>query len=424
MPLIKAQHSRAKPQPFKRSWATQECAVLTAMAALSCFACGSEGTDSSRLASGNYVVASTIFSPESATSLVAMHDDPSRSDTLDVSRALEVGGAAALFGKGGTSFFALGTSDEPVLTRYELGQDQELVAHERMSLQGYEIDSGFLRPDLVPFVSDQKAYWIDDVRLQVIVWNPATMKVAGTFSLAAAEREGALLELGEAVVREDTVFVTASYRGSDELDQGQAVVLVIDAERDELESVLVDDRCGSTKEVATGEDGALYIASEALAASQYALNRPAGYPAPCLLRIPAGAKELDPDFYVAIPDWVDGRSAGRLVTGVGRNAYVLALHEELLGEPLGEETDLYAPWDSAAWRWWRVSLGDESSGELVEDAPISGAASRVLHAGGRDFISALDIDSGSATLLVPTEDGGLKAGLEVSGYPYGLIKLN
>jgi hypothetical protein len=424
MPLIKVQHSRAKPQPFKRSWATQECAVLTAMAALSCFACGSEGTDSSRLASGNYVVASTIFSPESATSLVAMHDDPSRSDTLDVSRALEVGGAAALFGKGGRSFFALGTSDEPVLTRYELGEDRELVAHERMSLQGYEIDSGFLRPDLVPFVSDQKAYWIDDVRLQVIVWNPATMKVAGTFSLAAAEREGALLELGEAVVREDTVFVTASYRGSDELDQGQAVVLVIDAERDELESVIVDDRCGSTKEVATGDDGTLYIASEALAATQHALNRPAGYPAPCLLRIPAGAKKLDPDFYVAIPDWVGGRSAGRLVTGVGRNAYVLALHEELLDEPLGEETDLYAPWESAAWRWWRVGLGDESSGELVEDAPISGAASRVLHAGGRDFISALDIDSGSATLLVPTEDGGLKAGLEVSGYPYGLIKLN
>jgi hypothetical protein len=409
-----------------RAGARQPCGVraLAVLLTLPCLACGSEKSDVSSLAEGSYAVVSTIFQPDSKTSLVAMHDDPSRPSTLDTSRAIEVGGAAALFGKDGKSLFALGTSDEPVLTRYELSEGRELVARERMSLQGYEIDSGFLRPDLVPFISDTKAYWIDDVRLQVVVWNPATMKVAGSFSLAAAEREGALLELGEAVLRDDTVFVTASYRGSDELDQGEAVVLVIDAERDELDTVLTDPRCGSTKEIAAADDGTLYIASEAMAASQRALDRPAGYPAPCMLRIPAGTRQLDPDFYIAIPDLVEGRPAGRLVTGPRGNAYVLALHEELLDEPLGEDTDLYAPWDSAAWRWWRVRLGDDSSGELVEDAPIAGAASRVLRAGGRDFISALDIDSGSSTLLVPTDDGGLKAGLELTGYPYGLIKLD
>jgi hypothetical protein len=217
--------------------------------------------------------------------------------------------------------------------------------------------------------------------------------------------------------------VSASYRGPDELDQGEAVVLVIDAEHDTLDSVLTDPRCGSTKEIASGEDGTLFIASEALSASQHALDRPAGYPVPCILRIRPGQKQLDPDFLIPIPALVGGRSAGRLVVGAGGNAYVLALHEENLSEPLGPNTDLYAPWESAAWRWWRVDLGENRPGELVKDGPIVGAASRVLRAGGHDFISTLDPENGTTRLLVPTKDGALQPGLQVTGYPYGLIKL-
>lgn len=170
-------------------------------------------------------------------------------------------------------------------------------------------------------------------------------------------------------------------------------------------------------------DGTLYVASEALAASQYALQRPLGYAAPCVLRIRPGEAVLDPDFYIALPELVAGRAAGRLVTGVDGHAYVLALHEELLDGPLGPNTDLYGPWDSTAWRWWRVELGESAAGELVADAPVAGAASRVLRAGGRDFISALDVAAGTTTLLVPSAAGGLQPGLQVTGYPYGLLRL-
>lgn len=387
---------------------------------LATLACSSDETTD--LGTGSYAIATTIFQADGRTSLVALVDDPTSEAELDTSRALEVGGAAALFGRDGRNVFALGTSDAPVLTRYELDDDGALVERGQMSLQGHGIDSGFLRPDLVPFLSDTKAYWIDDAGLQVLVWNPERMELIGSFSLDDAARADALLELGEAVVRDDTVFVSASYRDADELDQGQAVVLVIDAVADTLETVLTDDRCGSTKEIAPAEDGTLFIASEALAASQYALDRPPGYPAPCILRILPGERRFDPDFTLSIPDLVDGRSAGRLVTAPDSTAYVLALHEELLSEPLSPDTDLYTPWDSPAWRWWRIDLGAARPAELVEDAPISGAASRVLHAGGQDFISALDLESGTTTLLVPTETT-LRRGLTLTGYPYGLVKV-
>lgn len=44
-------------------------------------------------------------------------------------------------------------------------------------------------------------------------------------------------------------------------------------------------------------------------------------------------------------------------------------------------------------------------------------------AGGHDLISALDLDTGATTLLVPSEDGDLRRGLEGTRYPYGLIRL-
>lgn len=122
-----------------------------------------------------------------------------------------------------------------------------------------------------------------------------------------------------------------------------------------------------------------------------------------------------------------GRPAGRLVAGEGNHAYVLALHEELLEEPLGLETDLYAPWEASAWRWWSVRLGAQERGALVASAPVASgpvasAASRVLRAGGRELIGHASFETGATTLLVPQEDGGLASGLEVTGYPYGLIQ--
>jgi hypothetical protein len=310
-----------------------------------------------------------------------------------------------------------------VVTRYEVNDAGDLAERERMSLEGSGIDSGFKRPELVPFISESKAYWLDDVTAQALVWNPREMTLTGAFSLADAQRDGLELELGEAVARDGLLFVSGQQRTSDEGEAGHALALVIDTQADVLSEVLTDDRCGGTLEIAKASDGTLYFASGALAASLHALDRPVGYPAPCVLRISPGERRFDSDFAAPIPDLVEGRSAGRLVMGEGGRAYVLALHEELLGEPLGPSADLYAPWDSSAWRWWNVGLGFDEPGTLVEDVPVGSAASRVLRAGGKEFIALADFDAGTTTLLVPSDDGGLQPGLEVPGYPYGLLEL-
>jgi hypothetical protein len=383
----------------------------------------SDADQTEALSSGRYVISTTIFQPDGQTSLIALVDDPAAAAELNTERAIEIGGSAALFGVDGRSVFALGSSDAPVVTRYELSSNGELSERARMSLEGMGISSAFKRPELVPFVSDTKAYWLDDTSAQAVVWNPQDMTLGGAFSLAAAQREGHVLELGEAVLRAGLLFVSAQHRTTDDGEAGRAMALVIDTERDALLELVSDERCGGTMEIAVAGDGTLYFASDAFSASLHALGRPESYPAPCILRIPPGEQRFDPDFYIALPELVEGRHAGRLVMGQGGQAFVLALHEELLDDPLGPETDLFVPWESSAWRWWRVELGQNSTGTRVEEAPVGSAASRVLRAGGHEFISHANIDAGTTTLLVPQADGSLQPGLEMTGYPYGLIEL-
>jgi len=397
---------------------------LLLAAALLTAGCGDGDTSGDgTLGRGRYALATTIFSPDGQTSLVTLVDDPGAAAELDTERAIEVGGSASLFGSDGQSVFALGSSEGPVVKRYEVTTEGALLEQQQMSLETTGISSAFKRPELVPFISSAKAYWLDDASAQAIVWNPDEMVLSGEISLAAAEREGYTLEFGEAVVRDQLVFVSARYRTADEGEAGEALALVIDAQSDSLVDVLRDDRCGSTIEIAPVRDGSLYFASDAFSASLHALGRPADYPAPCILRIAPGEQAFDPDFYQPIADLVEGRPAGRLVVGAEHHAYVLALDEALLDEPLGPETDLYGPWESTAWQWWQVTLGRDEAGVLVENVPVGSAASRVLRAGGREFISLANLESGMTTLLVAQPDGSLQAGLTMTGYPYGLLEL-
>lgn len=387
-------------------------------------ACGGSDATDTFLQDGRYALSTTLFQPDGgATSLLGLIDDPGAAGELDTTRAVEIGGAAALFGDDGRNVFALGSSDSATVTRYERRAGGALVERGALSLGPYGITSAFKRPELVPMLSETKAYWIDDASSQVVVWNPAEMTVDGSFPLEVAERDGLVLEVGEAVLRDGALFISANYRTADDGEAGEAVAIVIDTTSDSVRDVLADARCGGTLDIAPAEDGTLYFASNTYAASLYALGRFPDYPAPCVLRINPGERVFDPGYVVSMLELTEGRAAGQLVLGGDGSAYVLALHTDLLDAPFDPNGDLFAAYEASAWRWWSVELGSANPGALVADAPVRSAANRVLSAGGREYIANLDLDTGTTTLLSPQPGGLLTPGLAVTGYPYGLIRL-
>jgi hypothetical protein len=72
-----------------------------------------------------------------------------------------------------------------------------------------------------------------------------------------------------------------------------------------------------------------------------------------------------------------------------------------------------------------LSRGHDANGvgEPLDIVPPASASSLVLNAGGREYITQLDRTTSTTRLLLPSRDGALTPGLEVSGYPYGLIRL-
>lgn len=417
---------RTTVHPRTRAHATALCA-LAALGLLA--ACGDdEGSapDAGPVDDGPlYAIATTQFLPDGLLSLVALVEDPGAPGTLEVEQALEIGGAASIYGIDGSQAFVVGSSEAPVLTRYEVTAGRELVLGERLSMANLGVSSAFKREGLVPFLSETKAYWLDDATQQAVVWNPQTMVIEGTFSLAAAAREGYILELGErAVLRDDgLLFVGARHRTDTDGEAGTAIALVIDTAADELVEVIEDTRCGDTVHIVADAAGTLYFGSGAVGAVLYALQRPAEYPAPCVLRILPGEQRFDPDFHLEIPSLVGDRSAGRLVAGANGSAYVLALHEEDLDFELGPDTEIWAPWDATAWRWWRLALDASADAALVDDAPLASAAGHVLHADGQDYITNVQTTDGTTTLLVDDGSESLRAGLQSPGLPYGLLRV-
>jgi hypothetical protein len=388
-------------------------------------ACSDDGAADPADATPRHAIATTQFLPDGEVTLLALVDDPALPAELDVSRAVEIGGAAAIFGRDGRSLFAVGSSDSPVVTRYEVGDDGALVAGPQLSFANTGISSAFKRPGLVPFISDTKAYWLDDTTQQAIIWNPAEMVIEGELSLAAAARDGFVFELNErAILRDDgLLFVGADHRTADDGEAGVAVVLVIDTASDRLVEVLEDQRCGNMEHLVLDASGTIYAGTGAVGAVLHALDRPAGYPAPCLLRILPGTRTFDASFHVSIASLVGGRSAGRLVAGRNGQAFVLALDEAQLDFQIGADTEMWAPWEATAWQWWRIELGSVAPGVLAEGAPVASAAGHVLRAGGVEYIAHVNFEEGATTLLVAGDDGNLDSGLQVTGLPYGLVSV-
>lgn len=404
---------------------SQACRRVLGLIMLAASACA-EGADAGadprpNLGKGDFALAITVFGEnDTQTGYVGLSKDPAEQGEFSTDSSLEVAGAASLFAVRGNSMFGLGSSDSPTVTRYEVDDKGFVDETGHMSFANEGISSGFLRSELVPIVSDEKAYWISE---PVVVWNPSDMTVTGTIAMPESEREGFAFEVGEAVVRDDLVYIAASYRAvDDDFEGGEAVVLIIDPERDEFSKVLTDKRCPNTEHIFQDDAGDLYLSSGVIAAT-FHYEKMAGYPAPCMLRIRAGEQTFDPDFKIDFSDITEGRDAGHLVQGLDGRAYVLALHSDLLDSELDIETDIWAPYEASAWRWWSFELGKSEPGKLVESVAPGSAAARVLKAGGRDYVALVNFEKGFTTLLAPTDDGDLKPGLRTGGVPYGLIKL-
>src|SRR5690606_9502059 len=99
--------------------------------------------------------------------------------TVGFDDGVEIPGVAIGVSFGDDPYLYVGASDAPEIVRYAL-TEQGLVEDARVSLAGAGTTSvGGYQSNLL-LVSKEKAYYIDQAKDQLVVWNPTTMEVTGS----------------------------------------------------------------------------------------------------------------------------------------------------------------------------------------------------------------------------------------------------
>lgn len=362
-----------------------------------------------------YLVGTRVWDDVSTTSYFHVLPSLERGTKVDAQKALEIPGAAKLYSVPGIGWFAVGGGDAPAITRYTLEGDR-LVEQDGISLVGYGVSNLW---DTLYVVSATKVYYPDRDGSQLIVINPEEMAIEGSIDLSDTVREGYLSLYGYASLTQgDRLSFSVGWFDWNETDSvlGETGLVVIDTQRDRVERVVSDERCGGVTQPVTMDTGETYLVSSALAGAAHRFGRLST--APCALRLTEDVQGFDADYYVELADLADGAIAGEPVPAGGSRLF-LRVFDETIGEVpddgatwelTGQEAWLWYTWDVASDSFTRIDALEPSTSDVFWfeiDGTVFGTATN------RQY---------TETTLLDLAGGGKKA-LRVPGFLHGVARI-
>ena len=164
-------------------------------------------------------------------------------------------------------------------------------------------------------------------------------------------------------------------------------------------------------------DGDLYFASDTLVASIHALD--AAGQAPCLVRLPAGSRDPDPN-PLLLNDFTGGPTAG-LVPAGDFDAILVRVYDTQRNPLTGQETALEVTF-SQGWNTWQMSLEQPADAARIERDPIVGQVGYFL-VDGVAYENASQADQSSTVLIRTTGADAPASGLSSAGVPIAIVRL-
>lgn len=294
-----------------------------------------------------YLVVSRVVNPDGRNVYLSVL--PSlEPTTLDLSQAIEVSGLSRAFTHDGAVFAMDGETGQ--IARYEADQQLRLSETGRFSMANLGI-TGF--SSAFAFISPTRAYYIDVTNLQVVVWNPQAMEISGTFSIADLARAGLIISAATPQVGGGRVIVPIGWSN---LAQGAfhpAVgLLVLDAQANQLIAILEDNRCAVGGGGFFDDQGDFYVIGDTSDGVYEALG-PSSVPKACLLRLAAGADELDPEFMERMSDLAENPYFSGLIGTPERILLTRGFAPDVDLSMLSNPSEYF---DLKAWLWRLIEL--------------------------------------------------------------------
>jgi hypothetical protein len=364
-----------------------------------------------------YLVGSRVFDDTTTTSYFHVLPGLDASVSVDPTRAMEVPGSATLYSAFDLGWFAMGSGEEPTITRYSVNGGEALAEGQSMSLFALGVADLW---DTLYFASTTKAYYPDRDGGQLIVWNPSTMEVTGTVALPETLREGYLPLYGYLPVWRGTeLLISVGWFDWDVTDSvlPETGLLVLDTTTDQVVRFETDARCGGVTHPITLPSGDTYLVSSALAGAAHRVGRLPT--APCALKIPAGSSSFDPDYTQPLEALTGSNLVGEPIPA--GDVIFLRAFDDTLATVEGP----MATWEltgQAAWRWLRWT---PTTNEIVPmvDIPPSTADVAWFQVDGRVYGSETTPDYAETTLIDLSAEGGPVRGVTVPGFAFGVTRI-
>ncbi|HEU4533237.1 MAG TPA: hypothetical protein VFS00_03935, partial [Polyangiaceae bacterium] len=273
--------------------------------------------------------------------------------------------------------------------------------------------------DALYTVSPTKAYVPDGQSGQLVILNPAEMRVEGTVALPQTLRDGYTAIYSYRPVNRDgkVVFSVGWFDWTNDTVLPETGLVVVDTATDAVRYE-VDARCGGITHPYVASTGEAYFVSSAMASAAYRLGRVVAKP--CALRVPAGADAFAPGEPVLLEGLTAGALAGDPIPA-GDGALYLRVLDDSLAQIAGDT----ATWELAgqvAWHWWRWDLTTGAAAP-VDALPASPANVSWFEVDGRVFAMQTDDTFSETTLLELTAAGGPARAFQAPGFLQGVARL-
>ncbi|QSQ17553.1 MxcI [Myxococcus landrumensis] len=396
---------------------------LLAGAALVLSACGDEKTPDGDKGPGVgeegplFLVHSAVETNGSRTNYFSLVDSLEQAKTLDYSKSLELPGRPRLYTAKGVGFFAIGSGESPTITRYEV-RDGAFVAGTSMSFQQLGVKR--LGAQAILFVSPTKAYYKDDAQAQIIVWNPAEMRVVKAIPLPQEFiKQGYSTGLSQWVSREGEAFFAVGWSTTvfDAVLPGANLVR-IDTVTDEV-TWQADSRCRDLGKTARIGD-TLYFFSGVINGLGYAVKgtENAGQQ-DCILRISPGQQRFDADYVGSVAPALGEKKVGTVIAVTDDGMAWLQVADTTI-TPTAPGTT-YREWYYKGWSWWRVPLATLRDPVRMQGEPGAYSAFTIT-SGSNFFISQSASDYSLSTLMELSTDTP-KPGISFPGFVLDVARI-
>jgi hypothetical protein len=217
---------------------------------------------------------------------------------LDYDAALELGEFVTARAIGGVLYTYDPNNFE--VERLEVGADLSVRSTGRVSFMTYGIDAY----SETIWVSPERAFLVDELSGQLVLWNPSRMEIVRSIPIEPSllERDGMPAVLQQGMCVGERCFTAINWRdwSTNEYHSAAALALFDGSANEPALRVVEDGRCAPSSSLAPfgDEAGNIYVIGDGgLGFDRLASPNKTTLPQ-CVLRIPAGSEEFDPNFFV------------------------------------------------------------------------------------------------------------------------------